>query len=229
MVVLGWFVARIVQRVVTNLLAAVGTDALSEKAGLAKALGETKLSQALGLIVQILILVPVIIAALNALQLEAVTRPTSNMLDVVLGDALLALNQVDSALAVVLRGLDVERRRSDPSDAAMARLFWMLGRIRLAQGLRPAADSALDEALALERAVHGDGTTADLYDQAAYWSLRGDLRRSIALLSDAVTNGYDDPRIRYDRRLVPVRAEPEFNGLIGVVRERLQRDLGRAP
>ena len=84
-VVLGWFVARIVQRVVANLLAAVGTDALSEKAGLAKVLGEVKLSHALGLVVQVLVLIPVIIAALNALQLEAVTRPTSNMLDVVLG------------------------------------------------------------------------------------------------------------------------------------------------
>ncbi|MFW6106981.1 MAG: mechanosensitive ion channel [bacterium] len=84
-VVLGWFAARIVQRVVTNLLAAVGADTLSEKVGLAKALGQAKLSRALGLVVQILILIPVFIAALNALQLEAVTRPTSNMLDVVLG------------------------------------------------------------------------------------------------------------------------------------------------
>jgi hypothetical protein len=84
-VVLGWFVARIVQRVVTNLLAAVGADTLSQKAGLASAMGQTKLSHALGLLVQVLILIPVIIAALNALQLDAVTRPTSNMLDVVLG------------------------------------------------------------------------------------------------------------------------------------------------
>ena len=84
-VVLGWFVARVVQRVVTNLLGAVGTDTLSEKTGLAKALGETKLSHALGLVVQVLILIPVIVAALNALQLEAVTRPASNMLDVMLG------------------------------------------------------------------------------------------------------------------------------------------------
>ncbi len=96
--VFGWFVARVVQRVVTNLLAAVGTDALSEKAGLAKAMGQTKLSHALGLVVQVLILIPVIVAALNALQLEAVTRPTSNMLDVVLG----ALPGIFAAVLILL-------------------------------------------------------------------------------------------------------------------------------
>jgi hypothetical protein len=84
-VLLGWFVARIVQRVITSLLAAVGTDALSERVGLAKVLGGKTLSQALGLVVEVLILVPVAIAALNALQLEAVTRPASDMLDVILG------------------------------------------------------------------------------------------------------------------------------------------------
>ena len=84
-VLLGWFAARIVQRVVSNLLAAAGTDSLSDKAGLAKTLGGAKLSHAIGLVVYVLILIPVAIAALNALQLDALTRPTSNMLDVVLG------------------------------------------------------------------------------------------------------------------------------------------------
>jgi hypothetical protein len=63
----GWFVARIVQRIVTNLLAAVGVDRLSEQVGVAKALGKQKLSGVIGLLLYILILIPVLIAALDAL------------------------------------------------------------------------------------------------------------------------------------------------------------------
>jgi hypothetical protein len=81
---IGWFVARIVQQIVTNLLAAIGADRLSERVGLAPALGERRLSGLLGLVVYILILIPVLIAALNALALEAITQPASNMLNAIL-------------------------------------------------------------------------------------------------------------------------------------------------
>jgi len=84
-VVLGWFVARIVRRLVTNLFAAIGADRLSERAGLDHAIGGKKLSDALGLLVEVLILVPVAIAALNALALEALTQPTSHMLSLMIG------------------------------------------------------------------------------------------------------------------------------------------------
>ena len=80
----GWFVARIVQRIVTNLLAAVGADRLSERTGLSRALGEQTLSGVVGLLVYVLILIPVLIAALNALALEAVTQPATNMLNAIL-------------------------------------------------------------------------------------------------------------------------------------------------
>jgi hypothetical protein len=84
-VVIGWFVARIVRRLVTNLFAALGVDRLSERAGLAQTLGDKKLSNALGLLVEVLILIPVAIAGLNALALEALTQPTSHMLDLMIG------------------------------------------------------------------------------------------------------------------------------------------------
>jgi Mechanosensitive ion channel, conserved TM helix len=77
----GWFAARIVQRIVTNLLAAVGTDRLSEQAGLTSVLGKQQLSGLIGLIVYVLILIPVLIASLNALALDAITQPASNMLN----------------------------------------------------------------------------------------------------------------------------------------------------
>jgi hypothetical protein len=81
---IGWFVARIVRQIVTNLLVAVGTDNLGEKVGLSRVLGEQKLSGLIGLIVYVFILLPIAIAALNTLQLEAITAPASNMLTLIL-------------------------------------------------------------------------------------------------------------------------------------------------
>jgi hypothetical protein len=83
--VVGWFVARIVQQIVTNLLAAVGVDRLSEQVGIATALGKQKLSALVGLLLYVLILIPVLIAALDALQLAAITQPASDMLNTILG------------------------------------------------------------------------------------------------------------------------------------------------
>lgn len=82
--VAGWFVARIVQQIVTNLLAALGTDQLSDSLGVGALLGQQRLSQVVGLVVYILILIPVLVAALNALELDAITQPASNMLDAIM-------------------------------------------------------------------------------------------------------------------------------------------------
>lgn len=81
---IGWLMARIVQRIATNLLAAVGTDGLTQRVGLGPVLGKKRLSEVLGLVVYILILLPVLVASLNALQLAAVTQPASEMLNMVL-------------------------------------------------------------------------------------------------------------------------------------------------
>ena len=94
---IGWFAARIVQRLVTNLLVAIGLDKLGEKAGLDAAMGKQKLSGVIGLICYVLVLIPVIIAALNALGLDAITAPASQMLGIVL----LALPRVFAAILVL--------------------------------------------------------------------------------------------------------------------------------
>jgi len=74
---LGWLVARIVRDILSNLLAAAGADGLGHRAGLR---GTMSLSQLVALIVYILILIPAVIAALNTLQLEAITAPATEML-----------------------------------------------------------------------------------------------------------------------------------------------------
>ncbi|MCB1943204.1 MAG: mechanosensitive ion channel [Candidatus Accumulibacter sp.] len=78
--IVGWFVARIVQRLVGSLLASAGADAAAERWGLTTTLGKTTLSGLVGLLLYFVILVPVIISALGALQLDAVTRPATDML-----------------------------------------------------------------------------------------------------------------------------------------------------
>lgn len=95
---IGWFIARIVQRLVQSLLASVGVDRFSEKWGLAASLGKQKLSGVFGLVVYFVILVPVLISALGALQLDAVTKPASDMLAKTMG----ALPNIVGALVVVL-------------------------------------------------------------------------------------------------------------------------------
>ena len=95
--VIGWFIAKAVRLIITNLLAAAGADGLSERLGVAKIMGEKKLSGFLGLLVYVLILIPVLIAALNALQLDAITQPTS-MLNVILN----SLPNIFAAIIVVV-------------------------------------------------------------------------------------------------------------------------------
>lgn len=81
---IGWLAARIIRKIVTNLLHSVGTDDLSERVGLGSSLGKQKVSDLIGLIVYILIFVPIVVAALNALELNAITQPASRMLDEIL-------------------------------------------------------------------------------------------------------------------------------------------------
>jgi hypothetical protein len=73
----GWFVARLLRDLVSNLLAATGADALGQKAGLRATMSLSKL---VGVVVYIFVLVPALIAALDALKIESISRPASDML-----------------------------------------------------------------------------------------------------------------------------------------------------
>ncbi len=76
--VVGWFLAKIVRDLVSNLLTAAGTDRLGEQVGLR---GTMSLSHLIGLVAYILILVPAVIAALQALEIEVITGPATDMLN----------------------------------------------------------------------------------------------------------------------------------------------------
>lgn len=79
-----WFVANIVKRIVSNLLAATGVDNVGRKFGLSGREGTQSLSSIIGTVVFVLILIPGIISALEQLQIRAISQPATEMLNQVL-------------------------------------------------------------------------------------------------------------------------------------------------
>ena len=113
--VVGWFVARILRDLVQNLLQVVGLDRVGEKAGLT---GNVSLSQLGGLLVFIFVFVPALVAALNTLQIDAISAPATEMLGsfmaaipnifaaaIILGIAFLLARFISGLLSKMLDGL----------------------------------------------------------------------------------------------------------------------------
>jgi len=73
----GWLVAKVLRGLVTNLLVAAGADKAATAAGLHESV---RLSRLAGTIVFIFVFVPTLIAALDALKIEALSRPATDML-----------------------------------------------------------------------------------------------------------------------------------------------------
>ncbi|TVQ08503.1 MAG: hypothetical protein EA368_11780 [Leptolyngbya sp. DLM2.Bin27] len=85
----GWVIARIVRGVVTNLLQAIGADQLGARLGLRPGVpgsttGGISLSQLAGTVAYVLVLIPAVVAALNELNVEAISVPAILMLERVL-------------------------------------------------------------------------------------------------------------------------------------------------
>ncbi|TVP55504.1 MAG: hypothetical protein EA343_24955 [Nodularia sp. (in: Bacteria)] len=94
----GWFIANIVRRIVTNLLATTGVDHIGSRVGLSSSSGMQSLSSIIGTIVYILILIPVAIASLDALKIAAISLPAIAMLQQVLN----TLPAIFTALAILI-------------------------------------------------------------------------------------------------------------------------------
>ena len=92
----GWFIARVVRQIVENLLKAIGTDAAGQRAGLSE---ERSLSELVGLILYIFIFVVAFIAALDALNIPAITIPTTQMLSTIIN---VIPNLIGAALVIIV-------------------------------------------------------------------------------------------------------------------------------
>lgn len=126
--IVGWFVARTVRGIVTNLLAATGTDQIGARIGLNRARGGQSLSWLIGTIVYVLILIPTITAALDALQIPAISGPATAMLNQVLN----SLPLIFTAAAILAIAYVVGKFISDLASGILAslgfdNLFYWLG------------------------------------------------------------------------------------------------------
>lgn len=95
--VIGWFIARLVRVIVTNFLTAIGTNQIGSRIGLTQSTGGLSLSGLLGTIVYVLVLIPTAIAALNALEIDAISAPAIAML----GQILNALPRIFTAALIL--------------------------------------------------------------------------------------------------------------------------------
>lgn len=77
----GWIVATILRRLTTNLLRTAGSDKIGARADLKESV---RLSSVAGLLVFVAVFLPAVIAALDAMKIEAISKPAINMLNMIL-------------------------------------------------------------------------------------------------------------------------------------------------
>lgn len=118
----GSIVAKIVRDLVTTAMQTVNLDKWANKAGADEVTGNSAISSTIGTIVYVLIIVPVAIAALQALQISAISGPAVTLLEtilgsipliigaaIVLGIAYLIARWVGGLVEEILPGLGVDR------------------------------------------------------------------------------------------------------------------------
>jgi hypothetical protein len=91
----GWIVARVLRGLVTNLLVAAGADRIPKEVGSPTAI---KLSKLVGTLVYLFVFVPSLIAALDALRIDAISRPATDML----GQFFNAVPNILAAIVILL-------------------------------------------------------------------------------------------------------------------------------
>ena len=91
----GWLLGKVLAGLVANILAAAGADQGAHRLGLDPTL---RISQVIGTLVLILVFVPALIAALDALKIEAISRPATDML----GKILVAVPNIIAAALILV-------------------------------------------------------------------------------------------------------------------------------
>ncbi|MBE0442628.1 MAG: mechanosensitive ion channel [Psychrobacter sp.] len=93
--VVGYIIAKVVRGIVTNLVATFDIQAIASKAGLSE---KNSLPNIAGSLAFLVIIIPTIIAALNALKIEVIARPATNMLNKIME----ALPNIFMAAAILI-------------------------------------------------------------------------------------------------------------------------------
>ncbi len=127
-VLIGFFIAKIVREIVVNLLVGFGIDRGAERIGIEKTLGKLKVSGMIGTIVYVLVLIPVLIAALDALNIPAVSTPGRDMLAIILDK----LPSIFAAAIIILLAIVIGKI----IQTLLTQILTGLGFDRLLEGLR---------------------------------------------------------------------------------------------
>jgi len=96
---IGFVVATVARKAVTGVLSAANVDAWAARAGMGEVTGSTGVSSFLGTLVFVLLIVPIAIAALDALNMQAISGPAKDMLQTIL-DAI--PNIIGAAIVLLL-------------------------------------------------------------------------------------------------------------------------------
>lgn len=101
---IGFFVARLVRELLVPVFSKLKINALQEKAGI-KVEGDADLAHTLAYIVYVVIIIPVIIAALQALNIEAISTPAITMLNTIFG----FIPNIFAALLIIVIGFMIAK------------------------------------------------------------------------------------------------------------------------
>jgi len=102
----GWLVAKVLRGLVINLLLAAGADNLGKSVGLSE---QVQISRLVGTLVFLFVFIPSLIAALDALALEAISAPATDML----GQIMSAIPNLLAAAAILVLTYYVARFAAD--------------------------------------------------------------------------------------------------------------------
>ncbi|MCM3440334.1 mechanosensitive ion channel [Metabacillus halosaccharovorans] len=98
---IGWLVAKVVKEILVKFLSSIGIDRLAAKLGAEKALDNHSISQLIGTIVYVFILIPVVISALETLDIDGISEPAVGML----GQIMDMIPNIIIAILLVAAGL----------------------------------------------------------------------------------------------------------------------------
>ena len=93
--VVGYIIAKVVRGIVTNLVSTFDVQKLASKAGLSE---QNSLPNIAGSLAFLVVIIPTIIAALNALKIDVIARPATNMLNKIME----ALPNIFMAAAILI-------------------------------------------------------------------------------------------------------------------------------
>ncbi|MCA0983372.1 mechanosensitive ion channel [Halobacillus yeomjeoni] len=98
---IGYVVARLVRSILSSFLKSIGTEKLAERFNMNQVFKGTTVSDVIGMIAFILIMIPVTISALETLNIRGISEPAISMLN----DILTMLPEIATAILFILVGI----------------------------------------------------------------------------------------------------------------------------